>query len=216
MPAGTDGELGFDLGCVQRVILRDQEGLKGGSVHKQRHGGELHIQHIVVPLFVAHLPHTQGEAVKVAGRRDEHEHEHAWMFGIRNGLAPDLVQLPVELGGFVVLGFCRLLAEEEDEPAVVHVEGVVVPVHVCGGKTKRDGVGSAAYDQQNVNKLFFCFFEIPKSLDTRASRLLGSRSDVIPCYISGRTAADELRRTARSVDFTLNEIKQCLTTCYAP
>lgn len=49
-------------------------------------------------------------------------------------LAPDLVQLPVELGGLVVLRFCRLLAEEEDEPAVVHVEGVVVPVHVCGGK----------------------------------------------------------------------------------
>lgn len=45
-------------------------------------------------------------------------------------LVPDLVQLPVELGGFVVLSFCRLLAEEEDEPAVVHVEGVVVPVHV--------------------------------------------------------------------------------------
>lgn len=80
----------------------------------------------------------------MAGRRDqhehEHEHEHAWMFGIRNGLVSDLVQLPVELGRFVVLGFCRLLAEEEDEPAVVHVERIVVPVHVCGGKTNMTGL----------------------------------------------------------------------------
>lgn len=55
LPTGTDGKLGFDLGCVQRVILCNQEGLKGGSIHKQRHGGELHVQHVVMPLFVAHL-----------------------------------------------------------------------------------------------------------------------------------------------------------------
>lgn len=58
LPAGADGELGLNLGRVQRVILCDQEGLKGGSIHKQRHGGELHVQHIVMPLFVAHLRHT--------------------------------------------------------------------------------------------------------------------------------------------------------------
>lgn len=71
----------------------------------------------------------------------------------------------MELGGLVVLRFCRLLAEEEDEPAVVHVEGVVVPVHVCGGKQNVMGVvgvRSAACDQQNVNKLFFFFFLNPQ------------------------------------------------------
>lgn len=60
---------------------------------------------------------------------------------------PDLVQLPVEFGWFVVLGFGGLLAEEEDEPAVVHVEGVVVPVHVCGGKQSVTGKKSAAINK---------------------------------------------------------------------
>lgn len=60
LPAGTDGELGFDLGSVQWIILRHQEGLKGGSIHEQGHSGEFHIQHIVMPLFVAHLEHTRG------------------------------------------------------------------------------------------------------------------------------------------------------------
>lgn len=71
--------------------------------------------------------------------------------------APDLVQLPVELGGLVVLSFCRLLAEEEDEAAVVHVERVVVPVHVCGRKQNVTG-GEIVCDQPDVNKLFFFFF----------------------------------------------------------
>lgn len=55
LPTGTNGELSFNLGGVQGVILCDQEGLKRGPVHKQRHGGELHVQHIVMPLFVTHL-----------------------------------------------------------------------------------------------------------------------------------------------------------------
>ena len=59
MPAGTDGELRLDLGGVQRVVLSDQEGLEGGAVHKQGHGGELHVQHVVMPLFVAHLQTTR-------------------------------------------------------------------------------------------------------------------------------------------------------------
>jgi len=59
LPAGTNGELSLDLGGVQWVVLCDQEGLKGGSIHKQRHGGELHIQHIVMPLFVTHLQKKQ-------------------------------------------------------------------------------------------------------------------------------------------------------------
>lgn len=54
-----------------------------------------------------------------------------WMFLIKKRLMSNLVQFPVEFGRFVILGFSWLLAEEEDEPAVVHVEGVVVPVHVC-------------------------------------------------------------------------------------
>ena len=59
MPAGTDGELGFDLGGVQWVVLCDQEGLEGGPIHKQRHSGELDIQHIVMPLFVTSLRRTR-------------------------------------------------------------------------------------------------------------------------------------------------------------
>jgi len=55
LPAGTDGELSFDLGGVQRVVLCNQEGLEGGSIHKQRNSGELHIEHIVMPLFVTSL-----------------------------------------------------------------------------------------------------------------------------------------------------------------
>lgn len=61
LPAGTDGELSFDLGGVQWVVLRNQEGLKGSSVHKQGHGGELHIQHVVMPLFVTHLDDTRAD-----------------------------------------------------------------------------------------------------------------------------------------------------------
>lgn len=42
----------------------------------------------------------------------------------------DLVEFPVELGRFVVLSFGRILAEEQDQPAVVDVERVVVSVHL--------------------------------------------------------------------------------------
>lgn len=35
LPAGTNGELRFDLGGVQWVVLCNQEGLKGSSIHKQ-------------------------------------------------------------------------------------------------------------------------------------------------------------------------------------
>lgn len=55
MPAGADGELGFDLGGMQRVILRDQEGLKGGTIHKQSHCWELDVQHVVMPFLITHL-----------------------------------------------------------------------------------------------------------------------------------------------------------------
>lgn len=55
LPAGTNGELSFYLGGMQWVVLCNQEGLKGSSIHKQRHSGELYIQHIVMPLFVTHL-----------------------------------------------------------------------------------------------------------------------------------------------------------------
>lgn len=45
--------------------------------------------------------------------------------------AADLVKFPVELGRLVVLSFRRILAEQEDQPAVVDVERVVVSVHLC-------------------------------------------------------------------------------------
>lgn len=43
LPAGTNGELSFNLGGVQWVVLCNQEGLKRSSIHKQRHSGELYI-----------------------------------------------------------------------------------------------------------------------------------------------------------------------------
>lgn len=52
----------------------------------------------------------------------------------------DLVEFPVELSRFVVLSFRRILAEEEDQPAVVHVKRVVVSVHLCGAEKERSGV----------------------------------------------------------------------------
>lgn len=55
LPAGADGELGFDLGGMQRVILRDQERLEGGTIHKQSHCRELDVQHVVMPFFITHL-----------------------------------------------------------------------------------------------------------------------------------------------------------------
>lgn len=45
--------------------------------------------------------------------------------------AADLVEFPVELSRFVVLGPRWLLAEEKDQPAVVDVKRVVVSVHLC-------------------------------------------------------------------------------------
>ncbi|TNN87668.1 hypothetical protein EYF80_002015 [Liparis tanakae] len=52
--------------------------------------------------------------------------------------AADLVQFPVELGWFVVLCLRWVLAQEEDQPAVVDVQRVVVPVHLCSGKYERE------------------------------------------------------------------------------
>lgn len=43
-----------------------------------------------------------------------------------------LVEFPVELSRLVGLSLGGLLAEQEHQAAVVHVQGRVVPVHVCG------------------------------------------------------------------------------------
>lgn len=51
----------------------------------------------------------------------------------------DLVEFPVELGRFVVLSLRRILAEEEDQPAVVNVKRVVVSVHLCRAEEERSG-----------------------------------------------------------------------------
>lgn len=51
--------------------------------------------------------------------------------------AADLVEFPVELSWFVVLGLRWLLAEEKDQPAVVDVKGVVVSVHLCSTEKER-------------------------------------------------------------------------------
>lgn len=42
-----------------------------------------------------------------------------------------LIELPVELGRLVGFSLGGILAEQEDQAAVVHVQGVVVPVHIC-------------------------------------------------------------------------------------
>lgn len=42
-----------------------------------------------------------------------------------------LVQLPVELGRAEGVGLVEVLPQEEDQATVVHVQGVVVPVHFC-------------------------------------------------------------------------------------
>lgn len=57
----------------------------------------------------------------------------------------DLVQFPVELGRFVVLSLRWLLAEEEDQPAVVDVQRVVVSVHVCGSRKGEVRVTNGRY-----------------------------------------------------------------------
>lgn len=55
LPAGANSELSFNLGGMERVILCDQEGLEGNSIHKQRHTRKLDVQHIVVPFFITDL-----------------------------------------------------------------------------------------------------------------------------------------------------------------
>lgn len=55
LPAGANSELSFNLGGVERVILCDQEGLEGRSIHKQSHCRELDVQHIVMPFFITDL-----------------------------------------------------------------------------------------------------------------------------------------------------------------
>lgn len=47
-----------------------------------------------------------------------------------------LVQPPVEFGWLVTLPLGGILAEEEDQPAVVHVEGITVTAHVCRRRTE--------------------------------------------------------------------------------
>lgn len=64
LPAGTNRELSFYLGGVQWVVLCNQEGLKGSPIHKYRNSGELHIKHIVMPLFVTHLERWQQDEWK--------------------------------------------------------------------------------------------------------------------------------------------------------
>lgn len=51
--------------------------------------------------------------------------------GRRARCEPYLVQLPVELGRAEGVGLVEVLPQEEDQAAVVHVQGVVVPVHFC-------------------------------------------------------------------------------------
>lgn len=58
---------------------------------------------------------------------------------ILSAVAADLVEFPVELGRFVVLSLRRILAEEEDQPAVVDVKRVVVSVHLCRAEEERSG-----------------------------------------------------------------------------
>lgn len=55
LPAGTNCELGPNLRGVKWIVLRHHEGLEGSPVHKQGDSGELHVQHIMMPLFVTHL-----------------------------------------------------------------------------------------------------------------------------------------------------------------
>lgn len=55
LPTGANCELSLDLRGVQRVVLCDHEGLEGRPIHKQRNSGELHVEHIMMPLFVTHL-----------------------------------------------------------------------------------------------------------------------------------------------------------------
>lgn len=55
LPAGTDGKLSFNFGGMQWVVLGNQEWLEHSSIDKESHAGDLHIQHIVVPLFVTRL-----------------------------------------------------------------------------------------------------------------------------------------------------------------
>lgn len=45
--------------------------------------------------------------------------------------ATHLTQLPVEFCGFVFLLSGRVLAEEENQPAAMDKEGIMVPVHIC-------------------------------------------------------------------------------------
>lgn len=56
---------------------------------------------------------------------------HPWAGGSRAGAQwlPYLVQLPMELRGAEGICLVEIFAQEKDEPAVVHVQGVVMPVH---------------------------------------------------------------------------------------
>lgn len=51
---------------------------------------------------------------------------------------PYLVQLPVELRRAEGVSLVEVLAQEEDEAAVVHIQGVVMSVHFC--KAERGAV----------------------------------------------------------------------------
>lgn len=55
LPASSNGQLGLQLGSMQGVVLGDQEGLEGHTVHEQGDRGELDVQHVVMPLLIAHL-----------------------------------------------------------------------------------------------------------------------------------------------------------------
>lgn len=143
LPAGTNGELRFNLGGVHRVVLCHQEGLKRSAVHKQRHGGELHIQDVVMPLFVTRLWRTQIRRMYLCPNvflvdhhvlRSPHKAHRE-----RSVLEADLVELPVKLCWFVVLCLGWILAQEEDQLAVVDVQRVVVSVHLCRGECESGG-----------------------------------------------------------------------------
>lgn len=147
LPAGTNGELSFDFGGVQWVVLCNQEWLEHRSIHKERHAGDLHVQHVVMPLFVTCLSDTEKKSCSSNPFKAHNSVRLCQQWGA------DLVQFPVELSRFVVLSFRRILAEEEDQPAVVHVKRVVVSVHLCGAEKERSGVKlKVAHEPINISQ----------------------------------------------------------------
>lgn len=82
----------------------------------------------------------------------------------------DLVEFPVELCWFVVLGLGWILAEEQNQPAVMNVQRVVVSVHLCTkSKERREGI---RLQNQTVSKIIWHV----KVRVCRQLRALGSKN----------------------------------------